>query len=249
MRVVRLLIMLAMMGGAATPLRAQEPQGCEVPDYLLASESRLPRSAAAKQAGKLDILVIGSRSATLNPPEQAFPARLEASLRARWPQVQVSVATDLRPKKTAEEVASELGPVLAQRKPTLVIWQTGTVDAMMSVDQDEFRAALDDGVRVMQQAGSDVILMNLQYSPRTETVISASSYIDNMRVVAQQHEAPLFDRFAIMRYWSESGDFDLSSTSTGPDLARRVHDCLARALSSLIAAAIVPPEPETRTQQ
>ena len=53
--------------------------------------------------------------------------------------------------------------------------------------------------------------MNLQYSPRTETMISPAPYIDNMRVVAQQHDAPLFDRFAIMRYWSESGDFDLFS--------------------------------------
>ena len=51
--------------------------------------------------------------------------------------------------------------------------------------------------------------MNLQYSPRTETMISAPPYLDNMRVVAQQHDVPLFDRFAIMRQWNDSGVFDL----------------------------------------
>src|SRR5687768_18578168 len=30
-----------------------------------------------------------------------------------------------------------------------------------------------------------------------------------MRVVAQQRDIPLFDRFAIMRQWNEQGDFDL----------------------------------------
>jgi hypothetical protein len=55
-----------------------------------------------------------------------------------------------------------------------------------------------------------------------------------MRVVAQHHDVPLFDRFAIMRHWNDSGDFDLFSTSHGIDLARRVHDCLGRALSIFV---------------
>jgi len=113
------------------------------------------------------------------------------------------------------------------KKPTLVIWQTGTVDAIRSIDPDDFRTAVDDGVAALQNSGADVVLMNLQYSPRTETMISAPPYLDNMRVVAQQHDVPLFDRFAIMRQWNDSGDFDLFSASHGVELAKRVHDCLA----------------------
>jgi len=82
-----------------------------------------------------------------------------------------------------------------------------------------------------------VVLMNLQYSPRTETMISASPYLDNMRVVAQQYNVPLFDRFAIMHRWQDQGDFDLFSTSHGIDLAKRVHDCLGRALSQFVIEA------------
>ena len=79
--------------------------------------------------------------------------------------------------------------------------------------------------------------MNLQYSPRTETMMSAPPYLDNMRVVAQQHDVPLFDRFAIMRHWNDTGDFDLFSASHGLDLAKRVHDCLGRALSKFVIDA------------
>jgi lysophospholipase L1-like esterase len=233
--------------GLAGPLaHAQAPEACDVPAYLLVTDSKLPKTAAAIAAGKLDVLVLGSRSSTLNPPEQAFPARLEAMLRDKLPKVQVSVTVDLQPKKTTEEVAIELARIVAARKPTLMIWQTGTVDAMRAIDPDEFRAALEDGVSTIKAAGTEALLMNLQYSPRTETMISAATYIDNMRVVAQQYDIPLFDRFAVMRNWSESGDFDLSSTSPSGDLAQRVHDCLARALLLFImdAARTVAPQTE-----
>ena len=147
------------------------------------------------------------------------------------------MALELQVKKTAEEMAPTLEQLVTDKKPNLVIWQTGTVDAMKQADADDFRNALDEGVAAMQKAGTDVILMNLQYSPRTETMISGSAYIDNMRVVAQQHDIPLFDRFAIMRHWNESGDFDLFSASPGMELAKRVHDCLGRALSTFVVDA------------
>ena len=108
-------------------------------------------------------------------------------------------------------MAAGLVKLVEAKRPTLVIWQTGTVDAMRSVDPDDFRSAVDEGVAALQKAGADVVLMNLQYSPRTETMISVPPYLDNMRVVAQQHDVPLFDRFAIMRHWNDAGDFDLFS--------------------------------------
>jgi hypothetical protein len=58
-----------------------------------------------------------------------------------------------------------------------------------------------------------------------------------MRVVAQQHDVPLFDRFAIMRQWAESGEFDLFSTAHGIELAKRVHNCIGRALSQFVIDA------------
>src|SRR5882762_2912593 len=238
----RAVLGLAMLAGllAVAPARAEDaPPVCEVPAYLLSSESSLPKvTEAVKNAQKLDILVVGSRSSTINTADgTAYPGRLETVLREKLPGVKVNVNVELQIKKTAEEVAASLGKLAEAKKPTLVIWQTGTVDAMRSIDPDDFRAAVDDGVAALQNAGTDVILMNLQYSPRTETMISATPYIDNMRVVAQQHDVPLFDRFAVMRHWNEQGDFDLFSASHGLELAKRVHDCLGRALSKFVIDA------------
>jgi hypothetical protein len=240
---LKAVLSLTMLAGllTAAPARAEDASSptCEVPAYLLSSESALPKVAEAVKTGqKLDILVVGSRSSTINTPDgTAYPGRLEATLREKLPGVKVNVNVELQIKKTAEEVAAGLSKLVEGKKPTLVIWQTGTVDAMRSIDPDDFRAAVDDGVAALQSTGTDVILMNLQYSPRTETMISATPYIDNMRVVAQQHDVPLFDRFAVMRHWNEAGDFDLFSTSHGPELARRVHDCLGRALSKFVIDA------------
>src|SRR5216684_4634390 len=233
------LILLAGLVIAA-PARAEDaPASCEVPPYLLTSESSLPKVAEVVKSGhSLDILVVGSRSSSINTSDgTAYPGRLQAMLRDKLPTVPVNVSVELQVKKTAEEVAGGLAKLLEAKKPTLVIWQTGTVDAMRSIDPDDFRAAVSEGVAALQNAGADVVLMNLQYSPRTETMISASPYLDNMRVVAQQHDVPLFDRFAIMRNWNDSGDFDLFSASHGIELAKRVHDCLGRALSKFVIEA------------
>ena len=236
------VLVLTMLAGflVSAPLRAEDaPAACEVPDSLLSSESALPKVAEAVKGGHpLDILVIGSRSSTINTSDgTAYPGRLQAMLRERLPGVEVNLSVELQVKKTAEEMASSFAKLVETKKPTLVIWQTGTVDAMRSVDPDDFRSAVDDGVVALQNAGADVVLINLQYSPRTETMISVPPYLDDMRMVAQQHDVPLFDRFAIMRQWNESGSFDLFSASHGLELAKRVHDCLGRALSKFVIDA------------
>ena len=233
---------LTLLAGLSTAdmVRAQEAvETCDVPAYLLTSENSLPKVAAAVKSGQpLTILVVGSRSSTIASSEaSAYPARLLAALKDRLPSVPVNLSVELQAAKTAEEVDATLVKLVEAKKPTLVIWQTGTVDAMRSVDPDDFRSAVDEGVVAVQRAGADVVLVNLQYSPRTETMTSAPPYLDNMRVVAQQHEVPLFDRFAIMRHWHDAGDFDLFSTTHGVDLARRVHGCLGRALSKFVVDA------------
>jgi hypothetical protein len=235
---------LTMLAGLLTavpvPLRAEDaPQSCEVPAYLLTTESSLPKVAETVKSGHpLDILVVGSRSSTISTSEaSAYPARLQAALKEKLPLTTVNLSVEIQTKKTAEEVAASLVKLVEDKKPTLVVWQTGTVDAMRSIDPDDFRAAVDEGVVALQNAGADVVLMNLQYSPRTETMISVPPYLDNMRVVAQQHDVPLFDRFAIMHQWNDAGDFDLFTAVHGIELAKRVHDCLGQALAKFVIDA------------
>ena len=220
---------------------AAEGQRCEVPDYLLFGNNELKHvTEAVKKDRRLTIAVVGTGSSILAGPDgplSAYPARLEEALKRRLPSVAVKVVTLVRTRMSAEDLARGMAKLLVDEKPDLVIWQTGTLDAIRRIEPDDFRAALEEGVETLHKGGADVILMNMQYSPRTDIMIALGPYADNMRVVAQQHEVPLFDRFAIMRQWHDQGDFDLFSTSHGLDLAKRVHDCLGRALAQFVIEA------------
>src|SRR6478752_2429850 len=123
----------------------------------------------------------------------------------------------------------------------------GTIaaSACRSVDPDQFSQALDQGINIARGANADVVLVNAQYSPRTESMIALSTYSEDMRWVALQQEVPLFDRFSIMRLWSDLGTFDLYSATKKLDIAERVHDCIGRLLADLVIAAAKPPEPPT----
>lgn len=216
------------------------PEACEVPGYLLFGDSELKRVAeAAEREHRINILVVGTASSTLsgsNGAAAAYPERLAAVLQRRLPGLEINVISEAKPRQTAADMAQNLKKILRGTKPVLVIWQSGTVDAMRGVDPEKFRAALDAGVETLQGAGADVILMNMQYSPRTESMIALGSYADSMRAIARERNVPLFDRFAIMRQWSDMGAFDLGAAND-PAMAPKVHDCIARALASVIIDA------------
>jgi hypothetical protein len=221
-------------------------------DLLSPVDSVLEKvTAAVRDDKKLDVLVVGSTSSSLSGPDgaaTAYPARLEANLREKLPGVTVTVTTSVQPKRTAEEVAETLHTLVTEQKPTLLIWQTGTVDAMRAIHPDDFRNALDEGVTAVKGAGADAVLMNLQYSPRLETMLPTSPYLDNIRAVAQQQDVPLFDRYSIMHNWSDTGAFDLSNSSRTLALAKAVHDCLGHALANLVVAAAKLKATESRVQ-
>jgi lysophospholipase L1-like esterase len=223
----------------ASPAFAAEP--CDIPASLLSGGWDLKHVAEAVAKDKrLTVAVVGTGSSLLAGPEgprSAYPARLEAVLRQKLPAVDVRVVSLARSRMTAEDLARGMDKMLTDEKPDLVIWQTGTLDAIRRIEPEEFRAALDEGVETLHKGGADVILMNMQYSPRTDIMVPLGPYADNMRVVAQQHEIPLFDRLAIMRNWSDTGAFDLYAAGKDNVLAQRVHDCIARGIAFMIIDA------------
>jgi lysophospholipase L1-like esterase len=220
---------------------AGESQTCEIPGYLLFGNNDLKRVATAvKDDRRLTIAVVGTGSSALAGPEgpsSAYPARLEAVLQKRLPAVAVKVVTLVRSRQTTEDLAKGMAKLLADEKPNVVIWQTGTIDAIRGIEHDDFRAALDEGIETLQKGSADVILMNMQYSPRTDLMLALGPYADTMRVVAQQHEVPLFDRLSIMRHWSDTGAFDLYATEKNNVLAFRVHDCIGHGIAAMIMDA------------
>ncbi len=234
----------------AAPAWAEYPAGqaaaCRTAEPQIGHDFPLPQVAHAIAAKRLSILVVGAGSSALPGPggaKLAYPARLQAALSEKLPGVAVTVATDVKSRRSAADMVQTLDAALMAAKPALMIWQTGTVDAMLGVDPDQFSAALDRGINTARSAGADVVFVNSQYSPRTESMIALATYVEDMRWVAVQQEVPLFDRFNVMKSWADSGTFDLQSAKNKLEIAERVHDCIGRLLADLIIDAAKPDEP------
>jgi hypothetical protein len=225
-----------VLGTCLAWAQASDP-ACGTAAALVSADFNLPKVAAAIAKKKLNITVIGTGSSTLGPPagpEKAYPARLEATLAERLPGVDVKVIPHVKGRELSREAVPQFPKFMEADKPALTIWQTGTVEAVRGVDPDTFSGWLNQGIDAIQAAKSDVVLMNMQYSPRTEMMISLSPYSDAIRFVALQREILLFDRFAIMRRWGELNTFDLNEATKKMDTAAHVHDCIGRLLSDLV---------------
>jgi hypothetical protein len=236
--IVALLATLALVNSAAA---ATPSDDCDVPPSFISSDTDLTRvTAEIKDHQRLDISVVGSGSSSLPGPDGAlfaYPARLQDILRRRLPGNQIKVTAHVQSRETTKVMAAAIPKILNDDKPSLVIWQAGTADALSGVDAEGFRGSLDDGVDTIDKAGADVILMNMQYSPRTEAMLDVSSYADVMRWVAEQYGALQFDRMGIMHYWNDAGIFDLYTATKNYDMARKVHNCIGEALASQIISA------------
>ncbi len=237
MRPLAVALLCALLGGGAY---AKEAEECIAAAGVAAPDFAMPGVAAAIAKKHLDIAVIGSASSDLAGPSGAniaYPTRLQVALSKLLPDVTVKVTTYARPRETAEEMEKKLSRIVAEAKPALVVWQTGTADAIRGVDAEDFRVALDDGIATLQQAGVDIVLMNMQYSPRTDAMLAMGAYADAMHMIAVQREIDLLDRFSIMRKWNEAGTFDLYAATRKTDVAEQVHDCLGRLLANVVLEA------------
>ena len=78
----------------------------------------------------------------------------------------------------AARFAKEVLPL----EPKLVVWETGTVDAVRGADLDAFRETLETGLVDLRPA-TDVVLMDTQFSRRTNAMIDFAPYERAMRLI------------------------------------------------------------------
>ena len=192
---IAVLTTIALVQGAAAATAAED---CDVPESLIPAESDLTHAAnEIKERHRLDISVVGSASSVLTGPDGqrfAYPAQLEQALKERLPGNEIKVTVHIQSRQTTADMVGVLPAILSGDKPALVVWQAGTVDAMRGVEPEDFRISLDQGIDAITAANADAVMMNMQYSPRTETMLNVSTYADVMRWVAEQRGVVLFER-------------------------------------------------------
>ena len=225
-------------------------QACAVASHLVHVDAGLPKVAAAiAKTRALTIAVAGTTSSSLpgaTGASLAYPVRLQIALQKKLPDVTVKVLPYVTPRTTAATQAESFPKILKSDHPALVIWQTGTFDALQGIGPDPFQTTLEHGIETLREGGADVIFVNMQYSPRTDAVIASQAYAEAIRWAAIGAGVNVFDRQAIMRHWAELGTFDLIAATKSLDTAAQVHDCIGLLLADLVVDATKMSETESK---
>jgi hypothetical protein len=236
-----LTLALPLLKAAAQP---QAPSAaCAAPADLLQSETTLPGLAPILAGhGSLTVVAIGGAStlgAAAGDPDRAFPHRLQEILRRRFPTLSVTVLNKAIPHQSAEEMVARFATDVLPFQPDLVLWETGTTDAVRGVDLDTFAMTLQDGVDQLRRRHVAVLLIDLQYARVTESVIEFEPYLDALHQFADANDVALFRRFEIMQLWSENGAFDLHDVPKAARAAQaaQLYGCLAERLADVIVGA------------
>ena len=124
----------------------------------------------------MEILAIGSGSTvgdtggstgpayTYRTPEASFPFRMLDVLRQLRPQAEFNLTVKGGRNMTADAMYSTLLQELAAHHYDLVLWQTGTVEAVRGARPQTLREVLEQGVDAAVKADADVILIDPQFS-------------------------------------------------------------------------------------
>jgi lysophospholipase L1-like esterase len=203
---VAALLGLATWGTAGV---ADAAGACEAPRELVRFEPPLRNLAKAVASTRIvRIVALGSSSTAgtgASAPANAYPARLDAELDRRFPGHDFQVINRGVGGQLAAHMQARIASDVLPLEPALVIWQTGVNDAIQNVGVAAFRRTLDAGIAALKAAGSDVLLVGLQYYPRSERVAAYPAYRDALRETAKSHGLGEFRRFAVMRHYIESG--------------------------------------------
>jgi lysophospholipase L1-like esterase len=168
----------------------------------------LPRVASKLASGQpVLIIAFGSSSTTghgASSPDFRYPDRLAAQLRRQYPAAEISVLIRGKGGEDAPEMMKRLQVEVLDMKPDLVIWQVGTNAVLRNLDPAETAHLVEDGVGRIQALGSDVVLVDPQYSPRVnEHAEGASKMVKLLGKVAELRHVGVFPRFEVMRDWHE----------------------------------------------
>ena len=229
----------------ATLLAIAGVQAGECPESRVPPLSLRAVRAALQANNEVTIVALGSSSTQgwhSTDLAHSYPAILQAELSAALPHSHVAVLNRGVGGQDAAEMVQRLERDVVAMQPSLVIWQVGANGAMRGANPEEFQRLVSGGVRRLQSAKMDVVLMDNQRAPK----ILASP--DHIRIdqaladIAAQAGAGLFARGALMDRWQRDGhpytEFVSDDGIHHNDLGYR---CIAKALAASIVDGLNAP--------
>jgi acyl-CoA thioesterase I len=258
------MVFAGVMVVPGLPAHAGDP--CDAPAAITDDVAPLIHVAAVlKPGGTLNVLTVGSAtvfspSESLQQPgthtaqspgasgpkkdlapatDTAFPLQMARALEAAMPGLTVKVTVRGGRGMQASEMLDIIRNELSTAHYDLVIWQTGTVEAVRNIPVGTFDEVLSDGAATVAAAGADLVLVDPQFSRFLHANSDVDSYAQALQQTAAQPGVVLFHRFGLMQHWSSTGQIDLERTPKPMRMAtvEQLHACLGQALAHFVAAS------------
>ncbi len=217
------------------------PNPCPIDAGRLIPDEPLEQFAKAVQAGgPVDVLAVGSASTAEGGARAGYPRRAIEALHAALSRVIFRLTVRGGRGLTAPEMVPLIAAALKQRHYPLVLWQTGTVDAVHGLSPDELRDALEAGARLVEANGGDLVLIDPQFSRLLRASVNLDPYEQALALTAELPGIVLFPRFELMESWEESGGIDLESAEPPHQqaTAATLQACVGNALARFLLAGI-----------
>ena len=235
--------------GAAAALAVAGPSAfaCSPPAELSQLNYPLRHSARRLANGEpLTIVAIGSSSTTgvgASSPAMSYPSRLAVELKRRFPGREITVLNrGVNGQETHEMVARFATDVIAAH-PDLVLWQVGTNSVLRDHPLRPHSVLLRDGIAQLKEAGTDVVLIDMQFVPRVIAKPETPGMEDQIALSAKEQSVDLFRRFALMRNWHEVQHIPFETFVSPDELHMNdwSYACVAKLLAAAIAEAATRP--------
>lgn len=247
------ILVIVFLLSAVLSATAEPPElRCTAPEAVTRFKVTLPHTAHAIRRGPdLVIVAIGSSSTAgvgASDPAHAYPARLAKELQYRWPHLAVTVVNQGVGGETAAQMLTRFTRDVFPYHPHLVIWQTGSNQALMSEDVQGYEKTVRTGIARLKAAHMDVILMDPQYAPRLLARPLHRAFVNIIGALGNELKVAVFQRFAVMQHWVKTGQYRVEDIITRDQLHMNdaSYSCIARLLAdSLASAALATPLQQT----
>jgi acyl-CoA thioesterase-1 len=210
-------------------------------------EHPLLHTARRLTSGKpLVIVAIGSSStagAGASSPAAAYPSRLAAELKERFPGHVIKVFNRGVNGEEVPQMMARFATGVVTERPQLVLWQLGTNSVLRDHPLQPHSRELLEGIEQLKKIGADVVLIDPQYAPRVLAKAETPGMVDQIALAAKEENVDLFHRFAVMRDWyvSQHRSFSIFVSPDGLHMNDWGYACWAKLLAASIAEAANPP--------
>jgi len=177
-------------------------------------------------------------SLSYRAPDSSFPYRMLDALRSMRPALRFSLTVKGGRNMTADAMLPILRHELAADHYDLVLWQTGTVEAVQGLRPDVLHGVLEVGADAVEATHADLVLIDPQFSRFLRANADLNPYETVLVQMTNMQAVTLFHRFDLTQEWVSTGQIDLERVSRDQrdKTIATLNECLGQALARYVLA-------------